>query len=517
MTRFTRVIVEWLQNLRPVFLGKSGSCDSSALNAIETPNDVLTPAPGAEARHIGSFAENAVDDSETEVLAGWNHPVQVRSLEEVHASVRVPHVGAPWYAKLCAFMGLGFVISIGYMDPGNWATDISGGAQFGYTLMSAILISNFVAMFLQILSLKLGVVAERDLAQACRDAYPLWLAYILWIMAEIAIAATDLAEIIGSATALYLLFGIPLWAGVLITAADVLFIIIFGTKNFRFLEVLVFSLCALIAGCFVYELVKAAPDWGKVAAGIVPQTAILTNPALLYNAIGILGATVMPHNLYLHSSIVQTRAYPRTLAGKKMALFYGSIDSTMALALAFFVNAAILILAGAAFHYGPYPNHDVAYISDAYQLISPALGVKAAQILFGVALLASGQSSTITGTLAGQIVMEGFIHVKLKPWVRRVVTRSVAIIPAAIIAGVGGNQGAGKLLVLSQVVLSMQLSFAVVPLVHFTSSKSRMGSFVNGWITHIAVCIVASIIAGLNAYLIIKSIQSNEFGATSGV
>ena len=336
MTRFTNVIVEWFEHLRPVFLDKSGVHNTSG----EIRNDVPTPEPDADARQTSSHSENAVDHLETEALPGWNHPVQVPSLEEVHSSVRVPHAGAPWYAKLFAFSGLGFIISVGYMDPGNWATDISGGAQFGYTLMSVILISNFVAMFLQRLSLKLGAVAGRDLAQACRDAYPLWLNYALWIMAEVAIAATDLAEIIGSATALYLLFGIPLWAGVLITVADVLFIVLCGTKNFRVLEILVFSLCVLIASCFIYELVTAAPDWGKVAEGLVPRSAILKDPALLYNAIGILGATVMPHNLYLHSSIIQTRAYPRTTPSKKMAVFYGAIDSTIALSTAFFVNAA---------------------------------------------------------------------------------------------------------------------------------------------------------------------------------
>lgn len=456
-------------------------------------------------------------DSETEVLLGWNKLPHAPSLHEVHSSVRVPELTAPWYKQLFAFTGLGFVISVGYMDPGNWATDISAGSAYGYRLLVAILLANFAAIFLQSLALKLGVVGERDLAQACRDAYPRWVNFILWVLAEIAIAATDLAEIIGSATALYLLFGIPLWGGVLITTLDVLFILVFGLRNFRLLEVLIFILCATIAGCFVYEIIKVQPNWVDVAKGFIPNPSIVTDTKVLYNAIGILGATVMPHNIYLHSSIIQTRAYSRNISGKKMAIKYGTWDSSLALAMAFFVNAAILILAAAAFHFGPNANYNVAYISDAYKLISPALGSNAARILFGVALLASGQNSTITGTLAGQVVMEGFLHVSLKPWVRRILTRSIAIIPAAIVAAVSGNSGAGKLLVLSQVILSLQLTFAVVPLIHFTSSKSRMGMFVNGWFAHIMAVLLAVIIAGLNFFLIIQSIRDNEFGSTSAV
>lgn len=455
--------------------------------------------------------------AEEEQLLGWHEDPQAPSLNEVHSSVSVPAPGAPWWQKAVAFSGLGFLISVGYMDPGNWATDIAAGSAYGYTLLVAVLLSNFAAIFLQSLALKLGVVAERDLCQACRDAYPRWLNYVLWALAEIAIGATDLAEIIGSATALYLLFDVPLWAGVLVTAVDVLFILLFGTRNFRFLEVVVFLLCALIASCFVYELVVAKPDWGLVARGLEPKPKIITDSGLLYNAVGILGATVMPHNIYLHSSIIQTRAYARTARGKAMAVKYGTWDSSISLMVAFFVNAAILVLAGAAFHYGKTAHRDVAYIGDAYKLLSPALGQKAAKILFGVALLASGQNSTITGTLAGQVVMEGFIHVRMKPWARRMATRAVAIIPAAIVAGVAGNAGAGKLLVLSQVILSLELPFAIAPLVHFTSSRSRMGKFVNNWPTYIVAVLLCLIIAALNVFLVVQAFRGNAFGSTSGV
>eukprot|EP00897_Mesotaenium_endlicherianum_P001500 jgi/Mesen1/1378/ME000013S00872 len=472
--------------------------------------DYVPEVDVASSRSAGAAAE-------TEELLGWHKQPHTLSLHEVHSTVKVPAHNAPWWKQLTAYSGLGFLVSVGYMDPGNWATDISGGSSYGYTLLCAILLSNFAAIFLQSLALKLGVVGERDLAQACRDAYPKWLNYVLWVLAEIAIAATDLAEIIGSATALFLLFGIPLWAGVIITAVDVLFIIIFGMRNFRLLELFVFFLCALIAGCFAYELVAVKPDWVLVAKGFIPKAEIVTNTDILYNAIGILGATVMPHNIYLHSSIIQTRAYARSTAGKRMAVKYGTIDSSCSLAVAFFVNASILILAAAAFHYGPQAGQAVAYISDAYKLISPAVGSNAARILFGVALLASGQNATITGTLSGQIVMEGFLHVRMKPWARRMATRLVAMVPAAVVAAVSGNRGAGKLLVLSQVVLSLQLSFCVAPLVHFTSSRSRMGKFVNGWVTHVLAVTLTCIIAGLNVFLIIQAIRTNKFGGTSSV
>ncbi|BDA43938.1 Divalent metal cation transporter MntH [Coccomyxa sp. Obi] len=467
----------------------------------------------------GTAASTAIDPSVEEnvqLLKGWRVSDGALSLPEVNGSIKCPDVAGTWYAKAAAFAGLGGMIAVGYMDPGNWATDLDGGSLFGYKLLVVILLSNFAAMFLQSLALKLGVVAERDLAQACRDAYPKWLVYILWVLAEVAIAATDLAEIIGSATALNLLFNIPLWGGVLITAVDVLFILAFGMKNFRVLEALVLLLCATIFACFVYELAAVKPVWLDVAKGFIPRPEIITDPSMLYVAIGILGATVMPHNLYLHSSIIQTRAYPRTILGKKMAVRYGTWDSTLSLLVAFFINAAILILAAAAFYYGR-EKREVAYLSDAYRLLEPAVGSAAAKILFGVALLASGQNSTITGTLAGQVVMEGFLQIRLKPWVRRILTRMVAIIPAAVVAGVMGDAGAGKLLVLSQVILSLTLSAAVIPLVHFTCSKSKLGSFANGWIGTICAWLLAFVIAGLNGYLLISSIINNEFGSSSGV
>ncbi|CAK0779561.1 hypothetical protein CVIRNUC_004804 [Coccomyxa viridis] len=454
---------------------------------------------------------------QTQLLKGWKVGDGALSLAEVHSSVKVPAAGSSWYAKVFAFSGLGAMIAVGYMDPGNWATDLQGGSAFGYKLLIVILLANFVAIFLQALSLKLGVVAERDLAQACRDAYPKWLVYILWILAEVAIAATDLAEIIGSATALNLLFNIPLYAGVIITAVDVLFIIAFGMKNFRVLEVLVLFLCMTIFGCFVYELAAVKPVWLDVAKGFIPTPEILTNTEMLYTAIGIVGATVMPHNLYLHSSIIQTRSYPRTLLGKKMAIKYGTWDSTLSLMVAFFINAAILILAAAAFFYNKDGPVSVAYISDAYRLLSPAVGTVAAKVIFGIALLASGQNSTITGTLSGQVVMEGFLRIRLPPWIRRLSTRLVAVIPAAVVAGVMGNSGAGRLLVLSQVILSLTLPFAVIPLVHFTSSRGKMGNFVNGWTMTVIASILALIITALNAYLVVSSIVNNEFGSSTGV
>lgn len=334
--------------------------------------------------------------------------------------------------------------------------------------------------------------------------------YVLWVIAEVAIAACDLAEVIGSAIALNLLLGIPLWAGVLITSVDVLFILLVGLHNFRLFELLISLLVATIAGCFAYELAAVGPDWAKVATGLYPHSSIITNPDQLYIGLGILGATVMPHNLFLHSSIIQTRNFPRTTQGKRMAVLYGTLDSTVSLCLAFFVNAAILILAAAAFFYttNPFPNVD---IHSAYSLLAPAVGKNAARVLFGVALLCSGQNATITGTLAGQIVMEGFVNVRMKPWLRRLITRLVAIIPAAIVAGVGGQRTSGKLLVLSQVVLSLALSFAVVPLVHFTSSKELMGKFVNGLVVKVLAILLAVLIAGLNSYLLVQVFRTNQF------
>ncbi|KAK9818795.1 hypothetical protein WJX74_001097 [Apatococcus lobatus] len=501
----------------PKFSGEA----TAASHSVEDVGNTAEARPstadtGPTAPHSTLCVPSEDSSEETAMLLGWRYANKMPSLPEVHGSVKFPGPGSHWTRKFAAFVGLGFMVSVGYMDPGNWATDLAAGSSYGYKLLIVILLSNFCAMFLQFLSLKLGVVAERDLAQACRDAYPKWICYILWFLAEVAIAATDLAEVIGSATALYLLFNLPLWAGVLITSVDVLVLLVFGMHNIRLLELFVFMLCALIAAIFAYELGVVNPNWKDVGKGFIPRKEILTDAEILYTAIGILGATVMPHNLYLHSSIVQSRAYQRSLKGKQMAIKYGAIDSTMSLSVAFFINAAILILAAAAFFYKPGLEHQVATLTDAYQLLQPAVGGHAAKILFAVALLAAGQNSTITGTLAGQIVMEGFLHIRLKPWLRRAITRGIAIIPAAIVTGIMGNAGAARLLVLSQVILSLQLTFAVVPMVHFTTSRAKMGRFVNGWIVTIIAVLIALIIAGLNAYLVVESAITNEFGQAAG-
>lgn len=401
-----------------------------------------------------------------------------------------------------AFSGPGMMVAVGYMDPGNWATDLAGGAQFGYALLSVVLISNLMAILLQHLSVKLGVVAERDLAQACRDHFGRKTSFALWVLCEIAIAACDLAEVIGSAIALNLLFGIPLVWGVIITAADVLLILALQSKGWRAIETIVAGLVFLIGGCFIYEIVASRPDLPEMLRGFIPTTQIVVNPGMLYIAIGILGATVMPHNLYLHSAIVQTRDYPRDDTGKRVAIRYATADSTIALLFAFFINAAILILAAATFH--ETGHQDVAGIEDAYELLTPVLGASLASTVFAVALLASGQNSTLTGTLAGQVVMEGFLDIKLRPWIRRLITRLIAIIPAVIVAAMYGASGVNKLLILSQVILSLQLSFAVVPLVWFTSSKIKMGRFVNApWLIATA-WIITAIIALLNAFLLFQ-------------
>ena len=394
------------------------------------------------------------------------------------------------------------MVAVGYMDPGNWATDLAGGAQFGYTLLSVVLISNIMAILLQHLSVKLGVVAERDLAQACRDHFSPPVSFCLWVLCEIAIAACDLAEVIGSAIALNLLFGIPLVWGVCITAVDVLMILFLQTKGWRYLEALVAGLVFLIGFCFVYEIIASRPDLPELLRGLMPSTQIVANPAMLYISIGILGATVMPHNLYLHSAIVQTRDYPRDDAGKSMAIRYATAESTIALLFAFFINAAILVLAASTFHKSG--HQDVAEIQDAYQLLTPVLGASLASTVFAVALLASGQNSTLTGTLAGQVVMEGFLNIRLTPWLRRLITRLIAIIPAVIVAALYGASGVNKLLILSQVILSLQLSFAVVPLVWFTSSKLKMGRFANSPALASTAWIVTAIIVALNGYLLVQ-------------
>jgi manganese transport protein len=393
------------------------------------------------------------------------------------------------------------MVAVGYMDPGNWATDLAGGSAFGYRLLTVILLANLMAVLLQGLSSKLGIVTGRDLAQACRDHYSKPVAFFLWIICELAIAACDLAEVIGSAIALNLLFDIPVAVGVLITTLDVLIVLYLQHKGFRMLEGLVIALMATVGLCFLFELVVSRPDWGGVMAGFVPSTEIVRNPEMLYISLGILGATVMPHNLYLHSSIVQTRRYAEDAEGKREAVRFAFIDSTVALTFALFINGAILVVAAATFHRAGY--HGVAEIQDAYHLLTPLLGVTGASAVFALALLASGQNSTLTGTLAGQIVMEGFLNLRIRPWVRRLITRMVAVVPAAIVAIVYGESGTAKLLVLSQVILSMQLSFAVFPLVRFTSDRTKMGEFVNPrWLAALAY-LIAFLIAGLNVWLLL--------------
>jgi manganese transport protein len=431
--------------------------------------------------------------------SGRHSPAGQVSLAEVHRSILVP-VTASFWRKLLAFSGPGFLIAVGYMDPGNWATDLAGGAQFGYTLLSVIMISNLMAILLQHLSVKLGVATGRDLAQACRDHYSMPTVWFLWILCEIAIAACDLAEVVGSAIALQLLFGIPLVWGCIITAADVLAVLYLQSKGFRYIEALVITLIATIGGCFTAELFWAKPGIAGIMLGFIPDPHIITNPDMLYVSIGIIGATVMPHNLYLHSSIVQTRKYEQTVGGKREAIKFATIDSTVALMFALFINGAILVLAAAAFHWSG--HKDVASIQEAYKLLSPMMGVGVASVLFAVALLASGQNSTLTGTLAGQIVMEGFINIRLRPWLRRLITRALAIIPAVGIIGYFGEGKTTQLLVASQVVLSMQLGFAIWPLMRFTGEKAKMGEFVNpiwikilGWTT-------AAIIIVLNVKLL---------------
>lgn len=433
---------------------------------------------------------------------GWRRPQTSHSLPEVFSTINVPKSGSFW-KKLLAFAGPGLMVAVGYMDPGNWATDLAGGARFGYILISVILISNIFAIFLQHLSLKLGIVTGRDLAQACHDHYSRPVSFVLWVLCEIAIAACDLAEVIGSAIAINLLFGIPLLVGVVITVVDVLVILLFQYKGFRYLEGIVAGLIAVILSCFTYEIIISNPDIFPILAGLIPSAQIIYNPDMLYIAIGILGATVMPHNLYLHSSIVQTRKFDRNNEGKKMAVKFATIDSTVSLFLAFFINAAILIVSAATFYSTGY--QDVADITDAYKLLTPLLGVSLASTVFAIALLASGQNSTLTGTLAGQIVMEGFLNIRLKPWLRRLITRLIAIIPAFIITWIYGEKGTTSLLILSQVILSMQLSFAVVPLVQFTSDKQKMGKFVNKPWLKITVYIISIIIISFNVYLLYQT------------
>lgn len=421
------------------------------------------------------------------------------SLSEVNRTINIPK-GMGFWRKMLAFAGPGYLVAVGYMDPGNWATDLAGGSAFGYTLLSVILISNLMAILLQSLSAKLGIVTGRDLAQACRDHYSKPVAFVLWVLCELAIAACDLAEVIGSAIALNLLFGIPLVWGVCITSLDVLLVLFLQNKGFRYIEALVVALVLTVGACFFAEIIFSNPNISHVLSGFVPSFEIVKNPEMLFIAIGILGATVMPHNLYLHSSIVQTRKYDLDDKGKREAVKFATIDSTVALMFALFINAAILIVSAATFFTSG--QHEVAEIQQAYQLLTPTLGVGIASTLFAIALLASGQNSTLTGTLAGQIVMEGFLNLRLPPWVRRLVTRLIAIIPAVLVTVIYGESGTAKLLILSQVILSLQLPFAIVPLIIFTSDKRKMGQFVNKLWVQILAWIVAVIIISLNIKLL---------------
>ena len=435
---------------------------------------------------------------------GWRRARLAPSLAEAYRTVPVSGVGT--FRKLLAFAGPGYLVAVGYMDPGNWATDLAGGSRFGYTLLSVILLSNLMAVLLQGLASKLGIVTGRDLAQACRDHYSRPVSFALWVLCEIAIAACDLAEVIGTAIALNLLFDIPLTWGIIITALDVLLVLTLQNKGFRRLEAFVIALVATVGGCFLFELIVSRPDMAAVARGFIPDPDIVRDREKLYIAIGILGATVMPHNLYLHSSIVQTRKYEQNAAGRREAVRFAFIDSTIALSLALFINAAILIVAAATFYKSG--NTQVAEIQDAYKLLSPLLGVGAASTVFALALLASGQNSTLTGTLAGQIVMEGFLDIRLRPWMRRLITRAIAIVPAVIVSIIYGERGTAQLLVFSQVILSLQLSFAVFPLVTFTSDRLKMGEFVNPrWLTVLAY-LVAFVIGGLNAWLLIQTARA---------
>jgi manganese transport protein len=440
-----------------------------------------------------------------DLFAGWRQDRGEASLSDVHRTVKVGKNSSALRRGL-AFIGPGYLVAVGYMDPGNWATSIAGGSKFGYTLLVVALISNIMAIILQSLCARLAIASGRDLAQACRDAFPRPIAWMLWLFAEIAIIATDIAEVIGTAIGLNLLFGIPLELGVIITALDVFLILFLQRLGFRWIEALVIALLGVIAVCFVVQLALADPNWGDVIRGFAPTTEIVTNPEMLYLALGILGATVMPHNLYLHSGIVQTRDYGHTLPEKREALKFATIDSTVALMFALLVNASILILAAAAFH--TTGNNAVAELGDAHNLLGDLLGFAVAPTLFGIALLCCGINSTVTATLAGQIVMEGFLQIRLAPWLRRLITRAIAIIPAAAVTIFFGQQGTGQLLILTQVVLSLQLSFAVFPLVMFTADKKKMGPMVAPMWLVVLAGFVAPVIAALNVKLLVDFVAS---------
>jgi manganese transport protein len=433
------------------------------------------------------------------MATGWRNARADASLQEVHGTISV-HSGGTQLRKALAFVGPGYLVSVGYMDPGNWATSLAGGSKFGYTLLTVALMSNIMAILLQSLCARLAIGAGRDLAQACRDAYPRAVSFILWILAEIAIIATDIAEVVGTAIGLNLLFGIPLELGVLITAADVFLVLALQRLGFRWIEAFIIGLLVIIFVCFGIQVALANPDWGQVIRGFAPTTQIVTNPDMLYLALGIIGATVMPHNLYLHSGIVQTRAIGETEPEKREALKLATIDSTVALSLALLVNASILILAAATFHKAGQTN--IAELGEAHAMLAPLVGASIAPLLFAVALVCCGLSSTVTATLAGQIVMEGFLNIRLQAWLRRLITRMIAIVPAAAVTLLYGESGTGKLLIFSQVVLALQLPFAVIPLVMFTRDRSKLGNFTApAWLS--ALCIaIAVILIALNTKVI---------------
>jgi len=445
-----------------------------------------------------------MDARNTDFTAGWRSERREASLSDVYRSVDTKRGGAKW-RRILAFAGPGYLVAVGYMDPGNWATSLAGGSKFGYALLTVALLSNLMAIVLQALCARLAIASGRDLAQACRDAFPRYVSVPLWALAEIAIIATDIAEVIGTAIGLKLIFGLPLQAGVILTALDVFLILLLQKLGFRWVEAFVIALLGIIAVCFGVQIALADPAWGSVLRGFLPTTEIVSNPDMLYLALGILGATVMPHNLYLHSGIVQTRDYGHTLPEKREAITFATIDSTVALTFALLINASILILAAATFHAGGQTN--VVELGEAHSLLEPLLGLSIAPVLFGIALLCCGLNSTVTATLAGQIVMEGFLQMKLKPWVRRMVTRGLAILPAAAVTIWFGDKGTSELLILTQVVLSLQLSFAVFPLVIFTADRRKMGALVAPrWLTAIAY-VIAFLIAGLNVKLILDAFQ----------
>jgi len=462
-----------------------------------------------------TLPENTTGNA-TEQNDGWCNASRKPSMPEAFQSIAVP-LNAGFWRRLLAFFGPGYLVAVGYMDPGNWATDISGGSAYNYRLLSVILIANFTAVFLQALAAKLGLVTGRDLAQACRDAYGRNMGHVLWVSAEIGIVACDIAEVIGAGIALNLLFHVPLIVGCALTSLDVLVVLALQGRGFRWVEALVITLIGSMMVIFGIELVYARPDWALALRGFIPTTQIVTDPAMLYIALGILGATVMPHNLYLHSSIIQTRRIAAegkaTEKETRGAIAAAWTDSTVALTLALFVNAAILILAAAVFYRTG--HHETGDIQSAYKLLSPLMGVGIATPLFAIALLASGQNSTLTGTMAGQIILEGFTHFQIPPWLRRLISRMLAIVPTLIVVGMYGMEGTGKLLILSQVVLSAQLSFAVIPLVQFTSDKRKMGVFANNNWTRILGWFLAAVILILNVYLVVTVVNALLHGRSA--